>query len=349
MKQKAIIVGLTFLALLLLSMSCSEERTTMPTGAEVSMELVFPKSAATQLVDRVTMEVQALPDFIHFDTALVVDKKFQFAEFQIPEGPASFSLTAFTGELETFAAMLDVEIIGGQRNSIVVVFSTPAELGTVNGVVTDAVTGLPISGALVALGDKSSVTDSEGAYSITEVPPGNYTMYVSLEGYISVERSVDIVGGEQIVNLVMSTFVEGWRFVLTWNGEPQDLDLHLWTGEAHIYYYEPGEPGDPPYAYLDIDDIDGYGPETITVEQVQSLCKIAVNNYSGWPLLRDSGARIEIYSGSSRLWTYNVPSSGNGPWWYVCDLKTDGTLDTKDYITDTAPGVVGRGGQHQSK
>lgn len=349
MKNRLAIIGFTGLALLLLVLGCSKKQTTAPTGGGTALQFNFPKSAATLLVDQVTMEVHGAEDFSRYDTAQVINEEFQFEEFQIPAGPALFSFKALTGLMETYTALVEVDIVGGEINYVMVDFELPERLGTVSGVVSDAVTGMPVAGALVSVADKSAVTDMEGAYTLTDVQPGYYTMHVSLEGYIQVDREVQIVGGEQTINFVMSTIVEGWRFVLTWDVQPSDLDLHLWTGIYHIFYFNQGMPGEPPYAYLDIDDVNGYGPETITVEQVESVCQIYVNNYSGYPLLRESNARIDIYAGSQRLWSYEVPGSGNEGWWYVCDLLPDGTIDTKNYLTDSPPGVATNAAEPKSK
>lgn len=56
-------------------------------------------------------------------------------------------------------------------------------VGTINGTVTDSVTHLPISGALVqaTIGNQviySDTTASNGTYSLTNVQPGNYTLVI---------------------------------------------------------------------------------------------------------------------------------------------------------------------------
>jgi uncharacterized surface anchored protein len=60
----------------------------------------------------------------------------------------------------------------------------------VNGVITDKVTGLPVSSARVEIYSASdnllagySVTDENGFYEILELAPGNYYLIVSRDGY----------------------------------------------------------------------------------------------------------------------------------------------------------------------
>lgn len=59
---------------------------------------------------------------------------------------------------------------------------------TIEGVVTDSVTGLPISGALVeairgGVVRYSDTTDPDGSYLITGIEPSNYTLIISAPGY----------------------------------------------------------------------------------------------------------------------------------------------------------------------
>ncbi len=67
--------------------------------------------------------------------------------------------------------------------------------GTVIGVVTDASTGKPVTGALVVAtspalqGEQTAVTDATGNFRIQLLPPGQYKLAVQLEGYKPAERS----------------------------------------------------------------------------------------------------------------------------------------------------------------
>ena len=61
------------------------------------------------------------------------------------------------------------------------------------------------------------------------------------------------------------------RIILTWGSNPSDMDSHLLTPEIdsvnfHISYSNRGSSESAPFVVLDLDDVDGFGPETITIK-----------------------------------------------------------------------------------
>ncbi len=64
------------------------------------------------------------------------------------------------------------------------------------------------------------------------------------------------------------------RIILDWDKSPNDLDAHLVKdGDYHISYRNK-RVADDGAAQLDRDDMNGYGPETITINNVESNSKI---------------------------------------------------------------------------
>ena len=59
----------------------------------------------------------------------------------------------------------------------------PPGLANLYGKVTDADTGSPISGALVALDGMQTYTDGSGNYTFTDLDPGAYVLQFSKDGY----------------------------------------------------------------------------------------------------------------------------------------------------------------------
>lgn len=67
-----------------------------------------------------------------------------------------------------------------------------ATISTLTGVIKDKQTGEPIEGAVITVGDKQSITDSMGAYTISSIEAGSYEVSISKAGYLQNERSVNI-------------------------------------------------------------------------------------------------------------------------------------------------------------
>lgn len=217
----------------------------------------------------------------------------------------------------------------------------------IEGRVVDATSGDPLEGTQVTISGKeerSATTDSDGDYAFTDLLSGTYGVAASRSGYISENREVVLSGSPVQVNFALSPELQegDFRIVLTWGYCPRDLDSHLWVGDYyHVYFAHRGSESSPPYAYLDVDEVSGYGPETITITQLYEDCKYAVYNYSEDPDIKTSGAEVRIYSGSSHLGAYSIPTSGDGLWWYVFDLSGTGVITTRNYLTHNPPALLG--------
>jgi len=74
-------------------------------------------------------------------------------------------------------------------------------LSSIAGTVTNADTGLPINGAHVTVGSKSTTTGTGGYYIITGLGSGTYTMTVTKDGYQTKTLSVDVTFPASDVNV----------------------------------------------------------------------------------------------------------------------------------------------------
>ena len=74
-------------------------------------------------------------------------------------------------------------------------FELPPLPGTVNGTVTNSLTGEPVAGATVTANGYSAITDSFGAYVISNVSLGNYTVTASAEKYVSQSKTATVTAG----------------------------------------------------------------------------------------------------------------------------------------------------------
>ena len=121
--------------------------------------------------------------------------------------------------------------------------------------------------------------------------------------------------------------LDGLRVVLNWSSEPSDLDSHLVYPGSHIFW--DSKRGSD--ANLDVDDTNGYGPETVTVEKKRfgSRYVYAVHDYTHthWPnvdTLARSEAKVFVYIGQTLIRTYYVPRHLKGNLWVVFALDEHG-------------------------
>jgi TonB-dependent starch-binding outer membrane protein SusC len=70
--------------------------------------------------------------------------------------------------------------------------------GTIRGRVTDEASQSPLQGATVRVGSQATQTRLDGAYVLTDVPPGTDTLRVTMIGYAPVARAVTVSAGEAI-------------------------------------------------------------------------------------------------------------------------------------------------------
>jgi len=139
-----------------------------------------------------------------------------------------------------------------------------------------------------------------------ELEPDVYTLEVGASGYSTSFNTITIVGDEirdyefSITPILSNNQV---RIVLTWGETPSDLDSHLLkkvndSVEYHLYYANSqGTDGDN----LDIDDTDSYGPETVTINNLDNsaIYKYHVHDFSNSSntsdeILKASGAKVDV-------------------------------------------------------
>lgn len=226
---------------------------------------------------------------------------------------------------------------------------------TASGQIINALTGSGLGDVTLTIRDgwnnknagyviKTITTDSNGKYSVT-LPIGNYTLYAEKEGYIS--SVVNIVvnpGTMDSQNGSISPIIDGddFRIVLTWGSSPEDLDSHLngaySSGSRFEVYYSDKSKSENGITLcnLDVDDTDGYGPETTTLHVVSTeTYYYYVYQYSGSGSLLASEAQVKVYQGEKLLATYNVPTDqGRGRYWNVFAI-INGKIVTKNTITSS--------------
>lgn len=264
------------------------------------------------------------------------------------------------------------------KTGYITVTGTGSGTGTLTGMVTDALNGNPVEGALVSVAGLSATTNASGNYTIINIPVGvlvsnfianttqglapltvNFTdqsaenaniVTCSKEGYLTYSNSQVVIpqDGSLTLNISLSSQLTTgeMRFILNWGLNPDDLDSHLNTpainGQSyHIYFSDQGSIDSPPYAALDHDVTDSYGPETMTIyEMYPGTYQYYIYNYSGSPEITTSQAVVQVYNQSGLLNTLQVPTSGSGLYWYICDIDgATGHITIRNVIQESAPGT----------
>ncbi|ANY65940.1 hypothetical protein BBD42_05270 [Paenibacillus sp. BIHB 4019] len=223
--------------------------------------------------------------------------------------------------------------------------------GTINDVARNPVANLTIefrkglgatSGPVVG----TAVTDANGRYYIY-LAPGIYTGELGGVGtpyvttYMTAVSAVNVNNQNENQTAIGIPSENETRIVLTWGKDPADLDSHLigpavqggifhtWYADK-AYYYNNSKIAD-----LDLDDTSSYGPETTTIRKdTNGTYTFYVHHYSGASTISASGAKIEVYRGSSPtpIKVYEVPTDrGNEIYWTVFTMTiTDGQVTFTD-------------------
>ena len=167
----------------------------------------------------------------------------------------------------------------------------------------DAVSCKALDGVKVQLGKIVYTTDLQGYITLPMMPfieAGNLDMpmLVSKDGYTKIKTRLIVAAGTVLnKRMLLSPSLAGnsMRFILQWNDEPRDLDLHLEGQGFHVSYRNMRAGGE---ATLDQDEQNGYGPETITLNNVKEgqQYKLYVVNYSAETGM-DETAKVLVYIG----------------------------------------------------
>lgn len=183
-----------------------------------------------------------------------------------------------------------------------------------------------IAGASVILqrnGEQSitATTDTRGQASIDAnvLSDGASLIIIKKEGYSNLVAKCPCTDLTYALSPVMRN-LDGLRVVLTWGATPRDLDSHMVYPGNHIYFRSKHGTS----ANLDVDDTDGYGPETVTLERKRDgeTYVYAVHDYTdrddpGTMALSQSQAKVFVYVGESLVRTYYVPRNQPGNLWTV--------------------------------
>lgn len=244
------------------------------------------------------------------------------------------------------------------------------EEGIIGGNVINALTGGTVGSVSISVrkgwnmtsGDKVTefVSNEDGSYQVS-LPLGNYTLLIEKDGFVTNHINVAVTrnGNMQLhatitPNESSELPVGDLRVVLTWGATPSDLDSHLigpssnGSGKFHVYF------GSMEYsfdgtrmAFLDVDDITSYGPETTTVYNMaqSGTYSFYVHDFSNGhssssTQMSESQACVKVYVGDVLAATYYVPTATAGTLWHVFDFdaatRTIYSVNTFTFESDSS-------------
>lgn len=236
------------------------------------------------------------------------------------------------------------------------------ELGSLSARITNALNGEPVSDAQVVLRPDwnnrsgrvaaTAFTDGDGEFTIGDLEFGYYTAETSANNFVTTYHNIAVLPEDFSTewNLPMTPLLDEGetRIVLTWNELPYDLDSHLVSDSFHVFYGDQNgyDASGVHRANLDWDDIESYGPETVTIyngaDSVYTYSVFDYTNGNGWGdgigSLATSGATVRVYQRDGMVAEYHVPTQSGGVNWTVFRIYPDGRLETVNTVDYGYPG-----------
>jgi hypothetical protein len=250
----------------------------------------------------------------------------------------------------------------------------PVAPGAILGIVVDANTGLPLQGATATAKSGATTlkatTRSDGTFTITNVPPGAYSVVAAKTTYVATPWTLLDGGLAQVssgsvyspvfIALPKAQAIDVYTAVLSWFGWGiGELDSFLWLpgslplrNQYMVSWWDRGNVNSHPYArYLRDEPVEmpfrSWGPlfaEAVVFRpRYSGQYTFAVNDFAGggdWP---GCPAVVQLYKGGILIGTYLAANaSGSGVWWRVFTLNgPSGAPVAVQTLTDAFPGPYG--------
>ncbi len=207
------------------------------------------------------------------------------------------------------------------------------ETGQMNIYFYNALNGQPIAKAQVTFEDIGTfITDNEGKVSF-EPTEDNYFQKLVFKSpdYITSEFEVEVMAGTLFFNRfsispVMA--INQFRVILDWSKKPRDLDANFRKEGSYTISYRGMKTLHDGSGRLDRDDRDGYGPETITIDKIETnaIYEYFVEDYDNRQdreskALSKSKAHVKVYGNGRLLNTFEIPKKVRGNQWQVFRIE----------------------------
>lgn len=192
-----------------------------------------------------------------------------------------------------------------------------------------------------AIEKEFQLNDSYNSIYNIQLYAGNYTAEVISPGrensYFTISTLQDNM--EVYSNIVPKITDNAVRIVLSWGQNPSDLDSHLFLpNDKHIAYYsKQADNGN-----LDVDDTSSYGPETITLENLEKgTYKYYVADYTNCSSshytstdMSNSFAKVDVYTKNGLTSSFTVPRNRQGVIWQVFSISNGKIIPVQRYFNN---------------
>lgn len=170
-------------------------------------------------------------------------------------------------------------------------------------------------------------SDSDGRYHV-EVEGGDYRVTARKDGYIEETFDVSISEYSNVSHydfVISPKLNEGEvRFVLEWESTPHDLDSYLQgrmdDGSEFLIYFNNRTytANGKTVATLDVDDMDGYGPETTTCNNLNGVLTFYVRDYGETNTMSNTRVSVKAYMPNETAPREIILTGDVGNVWLVC-------------------------------
>ncbi len=230
-----------------------------------------------------------------------------------------FSFCQLFGQIEQMRERLDDEMRAMDEGKLTLHF-------------INALDGEPVKDATVKIADIGEYTTDARGRVIFDIPEdGVYDMHFEKPGFISADLTFEVLLETIFYNrFSVSPVVDVGtiRIVLDWDKKPKDLDAHLKKpGSYHISYRDMASSADGK-ATLDHDDRDGWGPETITIRDLDDDAEYEyyVKDYTNKDRdnskqLSKSKATVKVYGEEGLIKQFTIEEKQKGNTWMVFKIK----------------------------
>ena len=303
----------------------------------------------------VTVNLISTSGGVNFSAVTAADGSYSVTEAYAGIYRATASKTGF----DTFETSAPGTVVGG--NSYTVDFPMKTQSSTVFGKVVDASNIYPIANAKVRLINFTTgaafaevYTDSNGHYTISQVPAATYRMVFSADHYseFTTTQPGALAPGQSVqVDAALSRSLDAgqFRIVLTWTGPKagavRDVDSYLLIPgiQIPISYSNKNSTG----ANLDVDNTEWLGPETVTISNsIPGVYHYYVVNYNTPEdklALGNSDIVVNVYSTAGLQKQYKL-NGGSGVCYEFFTIQ-NGTIHDANQFCDTKyPYSTGGGG-----